>query len=179
MSGPTNGVTVQTLGVAAPGTVTITPINGFSGTVNLTCTVQRSIAGAVPGCSIAPSVNVAANTAATVTFNITTSATVAHLATPHNGEPGGAPLRRALALGGGVALCSVLLWGMPARRRSWQHLLQSMLLALFAVGTLGILGCGGSSNNNANGTPAGTYTATITGTSGSTTANTVVSVQVP
>ncbi len=179
LTGPTNGVTVQTLGTAQQSTVVITPTNGFTGTVNLSCTVQRSVAGSVPSCTIAPSVNVAANTAASVPFTINTTGGVASLTTPRNGEPGGAPLRRVFALGGGVALCSMLLWGMPARRKSWQRMVQSMLLAAFAVGSLGILGCGGSSNNNAGGTPAGTYTATITGTSGSVTANTVVSVQVP
>ena len=177
LTGPTNGITVQTLGTAQTGQVVITPTNGFNGTVSLTCTIQRGVAGAVPSCTIPSSVNVAANTSATVQFTINTTAGVAGLTTPRNGETG-EPLRRIFALGGGVALCSVLLWGMPARGKSWRHLLQSLLLAVFAVGSLGILGCGGSSNNN-NGTPAGTYTATITGTSGSITANTVVTVQVP
>ena len=83
-------------------------------------------------------------------------------------------MRRLFATGGGVVLCSLFLSGIPARRRSWR----SMLLALFAFGALGIIGCGSSTNSASSGTQAGTYTATIVGTSGTTTVNAQVAITV-
>ncbi len=173
LTGPTGGLTVANLGTAQTGTITITPTNGFTGTVNLSCAVQFSGTGAAPTCSIAPTINLAANTAATTTLTINTTA-LSSLVKPGTGEPGGTPARRLLAAGGGIALCSLLLWGMPARRRSWR----SMLVALLAFGALGIIGCGGSSNSASSGTPTGTYTAIVTGTSGTVTTSTNVSVNV-
>ncbi len=171
LAGPSAGINVAAPGDSGTGTVTITPTNGFTGAVSLTCTVQFSGTVAPPTCSVPASVTVSAGTAATVTVTINTTGQSSSLAAPHRGGP--AQIRGLLAAGGGVALCSLLLFGIPARRRSWQ----SMLLALVAVGVLGVIGCGGTSTNR-NETSTGPYTATVTGTSGSVTSNAQISINV-
>ena len=52
--------------------------------------------------------------------------------------------RTLLAAGGSMALCSVLFFCIPARRRAWR----SLLVVFFAIGLMGAVGCGGTSNNN-------------------------------
>ena len=159
---------------AGPDTITVTPTNGFTGAVAMTCALPLNIGGGVtPTCSLsASSVTINGTTAQTLTLTVNTTALSA--LQPMQG-PGDHMLRRLLAGGGGLALCSVLLFGIPGRRRSWQ----SMLVVLLAFGVLGAIGCGGTStSSNNNGTQPGTYAVTVTGTSGSTTANTVVSVTV-
>jgi hypothetical protein len=183
LTGPANGITVGTPGTAATGAIAITPTNGFSGTVALTCQVALSIGSDAPTCSVPASVAVTAGTAATATLTINSTATSAALHGPGTGGPAGSPLHRLLEDGGGVALASVLLLAIPARRRSWRAMLsvRTMLLALLAFGALGILGmmgCGGTSTSNAGGTSPGTYTVTVTGTSNGVTANTTVGVTV-
>ena len=159
---------------AGPDTITVAPTNGFTGAVAMKCALPLNIGGgAAPTCSLsASSVTLSGTTAQTLTLTVNTAALSAL-------QPMQAPadhmLRRLLAGGGGLALCSVLLFGIPGRRRSWQ----SMLVVLLAFGVLGAIGCGGTStSSNNNGTQPGTYSVTVTGTSGSTTANTVVSVTV-
>ena len=49
-----------------------------------------------------------------------------------------------LAAGGSAALCSVLFFCIPARRRAWR----SLLVVFFAIGLMGAIGCGSSSNSN-------------------------------
>ena len=171
LTGPSGGITVANPGTAQTGTVTISPTNGFTGTINLACTVQFSGTGNAPTCSVPATVSVTGTAPVNATVTINTTAQTALLApeTPF----GGNAARRLLAAGSGLALCSILLWGVPARRRSWR----AMLLVLFAFGTLGVLGCG-SSNSSANGTPTGTYTATVTGTSGSVVVSAPVSINV-
>jgi hypothetical protein len=183
LTGPTNGITVTTPGTAATGAISIAPTNGFSGTVALSCQVSLSVGSAAPTCSVPASVAVTAGTAATATLTINSTATSAALRGPGNGSPAGSPLHRLLEDGGGVALASVLLLAIPARRRSWRAMLsvRTMLLALLAFGALGILGvigCGGTSTSNGGGTSAGTYTVTVTGTSNGVTANTTVGVTI-
>ena len=172
LSGPSGGITVANPGTAQTGTITITPTNGFTGTVNLACTVQFSGTGSAPTCSVPASINIPGAAGVTTTLTINTTAQTA-LLVPEIPFSGGSSTRRLLVAGGGLALCSFLFWGVPARRRSWR----AMLLVLFAFGTLGILGCG-SSTNNTNGTPAGTYTVNVTGTSGNTVVSAAVSVNV-
>jgi len=70
----------------------------------------------------------------------------------------------------------VMLFGIPARRRSWLAMLGILLLVAF--GSV-VLACGHSSTTVCNalsisGTTAGTYTVTVTGTSGATTATDAV-----
>lgn len=166
---------------SAPDTITIAPINSFTGAVALACHVQFTGIGASPTCTVTPSVNVTANTPGTASLTVGTTASSA-LQPPANQPGGSSSLRTLLAGGTGIALGAFCLIAIPARRKSWKDLrrqTRSMLVALFALGLLsaaGILGCGSSSNNN--GTASGSYTVTVTGTSGSITSNTTVTVNV-
>jgi len=92
----------------------------------------------------------------------------------HNGMYGALqhPLDKLFLAGGGAALAGLLLFGIPARRRSWRTMLGMVVFG--AIVGLGI-GCGGSSNK---GTPTGTYTVTVNGSSGTTTDSVPVTVTV-
>jgi len=155
-----------TSGTVAPGqsamtTVTLTPSNGFSQSVALSCSGLPT--GAT--CSFS-SASVAVNgSAATSTLTIATAAATAMNSTsaPFN------PLAP-----GGVLFASI---GVPIvlrRRRSTARLLRSAILALLFVGVGTLLqSCGGDGGSGggggSGGTPAGTYTVTVTATAGSTT----------
>jgi hypothetical protein len=187
---PTAGIALTAGGAitVAPGattgntsTITVTPTN-FTGSVNLACSLTTSPSGAtnVPTCSI-PAVNITSG-AATATLTVsTTAATSSALQRP---------LDKLFALGGGVAVAGLLLFGIPARRRSWRTIL-GMLVFVVIVG-MGI-GCGGGgsstggsggsggSGGGSPGTTAGAYVVTVTGTdaatgkiTGSTTVNVTV-----
>jgi hypothetical protein len=145
----------DTVGISAPGgsgssTITIDARNGYSGTINFTCTAPTS---AKIGCSVTggPVMLNATTKSATITLSITTA---------HAGlTPGSAPL---WFTGSGVAFAGVLIFGVPARRRRWAVALTLLTVALIAAA----VGCGGSSSGGGggNGTPVGNYTVTVTGT---------------
>jgi trimeric autotransporter adhesin len=155
-------------GSSTTSTITVGSTTGFTGTVALSCSVTSSPTGAVnaPGCSLSPT-----TTATTSTLTVTTSA-----ATSSALER---PLNKFFAVGGGIAVAGLLLFTIPARRRSWRSILGVLVFA--AMVSLGI-GCGGGSSSGggggSSGTTAGTYVITVTGTSGSLTASTTVSVTV-
>ena len=140
--------------------ITVTPSNGFTGTVNLTCSISGLAASDPPTCSLSPnSVTITGAGAQTSTLTVTTTP-----ATSAENQ-----LKKLLwPLAGGTALALVLLIGVPRRRRNWLATLGVLALGVF----FGAMGCGGSSGggnipNGPTGTPPGTYTVTVTGTSGS------------
>ena len=153
-------------------TITVTPSGGFTGSVALTAAITSSPTGAVylPTFSFASTtpVSITGTTAGTATLTIaTTAATSAALAHPN--RPG-VPWYAA----GGATLACLLLFGIPARRRSWRSMLGMLALLVALAG--GVFACGGggstggSSGGGIVGTTAGSYVITVTGTSGSTTA---------
>jgi hypothetical protein len=80
-------------------------------------------------------------------------------------------------------LAGILLFGIPARRRSWRTMLG--MLVFFVALSGGVLACGGGGSGSGGGggtgnpgTTAGTYTVTVTGTSGTTTATGTVALTV-
>ncbi len=167
----------------APGAVTgntstiqIAPSGGFTGQVNLTCALTSSVAGGTdpPTCTLPSSVNITGSTAATATLTINSTASSTATAHPM--------LRKALFGGGGALLACLLLFGIPARKRSWRTLLGVVVLCVF----LSLIGCGGGSGGGGGGgtvagTTAGTYTFTVKGTdagTGQITSSTVVTVTV-
>jgi hypothetical protein len=142
-------------------TISVVGLNGFSGTVNLTCSITPVAANDPPTCTLAPaSVTLSGTTTQPSTLTVTTTAATSALVRP---------VWRSL---GGTALAVVLLLVVPRRRRSWLAML--VLLALAA--TIGIGGCGGGSGGGGGGgggnpgTSAGTYSVKVTGTSGATSA---------
>jgi hypothetical protein len=180
-----SGTSVTVLPGAATGntsTITVTPSGGFAGSVVLTAAVTSSPTGAQypPTFSFGSTspVSITGTSAGTATLTITTTAaTNAALVLPkHNGVPWYAA--------GGAALAGILLFCIPARRRSWQTML-GMLVLLVAL-TGGVLACGGGGSGGGGGgggtsnpgTTAGTYTVTVTGTSGTTTATGTVALTV-
>lgn len=144
-------------------TVVITPQNGFTGAVSLSCSVSGgpSNAGYSPTCSVPSSANVTGTSAvsATVLIATTGSGSVASLR-PRS-------LMKFWSAAGGTLAC-VLLIAIPARRRKGIFVFPIMML--FA---LPFSSCGGRA------TSAGNYTVTVTGTASAVTAvTTQISVNV-
>ena len=153
-------------------TITVTASEGFTGSVTLTAKITSSPTGAAypPTLSFGSTnpVNITGSNAGTATLTIyTTAATTGSLAHPVGR---GVPWYAA----GGATLACILLFGIPARRRSWRSVLGMVALLFTLIG--GVLACGGGGSGSGGGgggnpgTTAGAYTVTVTGTSGTTTA---------
>ncbi len=161
---PSGGLTVSR-GASSTAPVSITPQSGFTGTVNVSCTVSRG-SGQSPTCSLAqPSVSL--NGGPVVDVLTVTASNSAGLHIP------AAPQTRPWRAVGGVALAGLLLLGVPRRRRAWQRMLSLLVVVL----ALGFAGCGGGGSKSG-GTPPGSYVVTITATSGSATSTSTVNVTV-
>jgi hypothetical protein len=160
-------------------TITVTPSGGFTGSVALTAALASSPAGAQypPTLSFGSTtpVSITGTTAGTATLTVSTTApTSAALVYP---KRPGVPWYAA----GGATLACLLLFGIPARRRSWRTMLGLLVLLVFLAG--GVLSCGGGGSGGGGGggnpgTTAGAYTVTVTGTSGSLTQTTTLTVTV-
>jgi hypothetical protein len=161
------------------GTATITATAGstYSGTIDLTCALTESPAGAtnLPTCSFnPPTLTLTPGGTGTSVLTVTTTAATTALAQPAGNGLWG--------LGSGVALAAMLMFGIPSRRRRWI----SMVVLLFVVAAAGTIGCGGHASSGGGGTTtpgttAGTYTFTLTGTDSVTktvTTSTTVSITV-
>jgi|HubBroStandDraft_6_1064221.scaffolds.fasta_scaffold15390_2 hypothetical protein len=155
-----------TAGASASSMVTVTPLSGFSGMVDLSCSVSPSVTSA-PTCTVPSSVQVTGSKAAHVqlmvaTIGPMTTGTVSQPSLP----PGSAPF-----LWTAVLLASAIL---VARRRRPALATPLMVLACFSL-----VGCGGgSSSHTTAGTPSGTYTVTVTAKAGSVSNNTNLTVVV-
>ncbi len=143
-------------------TVAIVPENGFTGTVNLTCTVVPPT-GAVdaPTCSIPTSETVSSTTFVNASVMIATTGATAVRTNPVNHPPSN-PSRRT---GGAILACLGLLVGNLARRgRKSAPLLLLLLLAALPLMACGGGGSGGTTTTATGGTSAGNYVITVTGT---------------
>lgn len=163
--------TAQTPSAISPGssassTISFSGSSTYSGTMNLSCALTSSPTGAqnLPTCSMKPTsvtLTPGSNSTSMLTVETTGASTTALL------HPFGGPLQ--MLDGGGVALAMVLMFGIPARRRRWVSLF-ALLLAIFAIGSVGCGGGAGSGGGGGGGgqttpaTSAGTYTFTVTGT---------------
>jgi hypothetical protein len=153
-----------TPGQAANYSVTLSPVNGFSQAVALTCSGNPALST----CTVTPtSVTLDGTNSATIGVAVVTTApsTSALLPLqPHDGER----WALGLALSGVAGLAVIGSFG-SVSRTSRQRMLRR--LSLVCVISLGITwaGCGGSSasKTSSGGTAPGTYTLTVTGTSGS------------
>jgi subtilase family serine protease len=162
-------VTVQPGAVGTGVVFTVTPANGFTGTVNFIAT-NDNLAAATYAFSVSP-VTISSTTAGTTSFVFTASAVAGALRAqlkPVASRPqsGRTPW---YAAGSGATLACMLLLTMPRRRR-WGALLAVML----SVAAFTAIGCSNSSTTGGGGggggggttpTPAGTYTYTITAVS--------------
>jgi sugar lactone lactonase YvrE len=159
-SGSTSSITIApgaTTGNTVP--ITVTPANGFTGVVNLTCAISPAATNDPATCSLSPnSVTITGNGAQTSTLTLNTTA-----ATSSQNQ-----MRKVLwPSAGGTALALLLCFVVPRRRRNWLTLVAVLALSL----TIATAGCGGGGNggggNTGNpGTTPGNYTVTVTGSSG-------------
>jgi len=149
--------------------VAVVALNGFTGVVNLTCSLPAAATGT--NCTVNPASVV---TSGNATVTVTTSATVTTAARSRL-PPGG--LRWRFGPGPGtvpIGLLAVLglslgaLYARPRRQRSALVATQAVSILLLVVQSAG---CGSTASNppSTRRTPAGTYTVTVTGTSGSST----------
>jgi hypothetical protein len=175
-----NAITIEpgaTIGNTS--TIAVTPSNGFTGTVNLTCAITPAAANDPAMCNILPaSVIINGTTPQTATLTIsTTQATALNQ-----------PFKLFWPSAGGATLALAFFFGIPRRRRNWLAMLGLFCLIVSIAGigcgggnagTGGGGGGGGGGGSSNPGTTAGTYTITITGTSGSTveTSTAVLTVQ--
>lgn len=183
-TGTGTAVTVQPGATATGVTLTVTPANGFTGTISLTVTNNDSMAATT---TFSPtSLNITSSAGVTTSFVVTAfQSSTAHLGKPGLKPTDQHPSGKApwYVAGSGATLACLFLFTFPRRRR-WGALLAVLIsaAALAAVGcggntsTTGGGGGGGGGNTNAQ---AGTYTFTVTAASGSLVHSTQVTVTVP
>jgi hypothetical protein len=143
-------------GSSATSTVTVTALNGYASTVNLTCSVSGGGTPA-PVCSLSPT-SVTPSPGATSTLRITTTANHAGNFIPRNVF---------YALWMPIAGLSVIGMTFTSTRRRRQKLIGMVMLGMIFTTLLLMSACGGSKSSGgggSGGTPAGAYTVTITGT---------------
>ena len=147
-------------GSSATGSVSLSAGSTYSGTLNLSCSLIASPAGAqsLPTCSLNPlSINLASGGSGTAVLTVTTTA-----ASPASARLNFWPM------GGGSILAALIIFGIPSRRHRWASAL--MVLLLMAGGC--VIGCGGggggvsqkSAQPTTPATTAGSYTFTLTAT---------------
>jgi hypothetical protein len=163
--------TATTIIIASPGqsgseTVSASALNGFSGTVNVTCTIPSNMSYST--CSLSPTSFSVPNGSTLLTVNTTAPST----ALPLFNRP-----RWFIPSAGALFACIFLLL-IPGKKRRVKLAFGFLVFALLAAA---FVACGGSSSSTttSGGTPTGTYTVVVTGTSGtlSHTLNVPVSVQ--
>jgi trimeric autotransporter adhesin len=169
-------ITIPTVGGSGNTGISITPVGGFTGTVNLTCSVVFAGTGTasnLPTCSFdSNQVKISGTASGSSMLEIsTTGIETASRRGPRS--PRYAPFP---AKGVGILACACLL-GTKGRRRRWISAL--MLLVLVAL-IGGSIGCGGGNESPAEqaGTTAGRYTVTVSATSDDVSASDPVTVVV-
>jgi hypothetical protein len=148
-------------GSTGTATFTLTPTNGYAGTITLACGTLPANAS----CSFAPAQIVFTSALQTAQNTVLTIDTTSH-STALNRMPGAAGYRLAMI---GLPFSMVCLLGMRRRAVRLPGLSLTLLLCAFGLllGTGGMLGCAGSPAA-APTTPTGNYTVPITITDGST-----------
>ena len=149
-------------GQSATSTLTFSPLNGFAGTVTLTCAVSPASANA-PSCSLSPASVKASGSAVTSTLTV---ATVGAAAALHPSHPAVRRFVSALWLLPSIALVAM---GGSANAKKKKTFLRVFCACLIALALIVMVACGGSSSSGGGGgpsTPAGTYTVQVTATSG-------------
>jgi Abnormal spindle-like microcephaly-assoc'd, ASPM-SPD-2-Hydin len=161
---PSSGASATvTPGKNAQYTIALTPLDGFSETVALSCTGEP----AMSTCSVSPSswkLNGSGPTPVAVL--VATTASSAGLIYPGGLAPANSRIALWLAFSG---LPAVVLLG-TGRKRRRSAICGVLLLCVLSLVTMWSA-CGGGSGMGGSGTPTGTYTLTVTGTYSSGSAN--------
>lgn len=164
-------------------TIAVTPSAGFTGQVNLACSVTTSITNpnSPPTCTLGAGGT--SISSVIITGNGAVSTTLAVQTTAASGNASLRPMDMNLG-GGSAVLACFMLFCIPLRHRKWRSMLALLLLLVPLAGSA-ILACSGGNfsstvgNGNANsGTTPGTYTVTVAGTVGATTVTTAVNLTV-
>ena len=151
---PASGTVIR--GQSAITTITLAPVNGFSGSVSLSCSGLP--AGAV--CGFSPASVAVNESAAMSTVTISTTAASAMNAPGRPFDPR-APDGVLLA---GIGLLPLL----GRRRRTAARWLRGGMIVALALGAGALLQSCGGGGAGSTATPTGTYTITVTATAGST-----------
>jgi subtilase family serine protease len=145
-------VTISSPGGTGTATVTLTPANGFTGTVNITCSLPSNMTEAT--CP-ATSATISGSTSVNATVTITTTA-------PHQVS--------ARATGAGLfglgVVAGVFLFAIPGFRKNKTSLTLLVFAFIVLLASCGGGGGGGSTTRTDPGTPAGTYTVSLSATGG-------------
>jgi hypothetical protein len=150
-------------------TITVTPNDGFTGTVVLTAAWTSFPSGAIlmPGYSFSANPVIAGTGAVTSTLTILAAAPFNSTVSASEGS-----VSPWYAVGGATFAC-VFLVGIPARRRRWRSMLGFLVLLVALPGSVlscgsgaGSGGGGGGGGSGNLGTVPGAYTITVSGTSG-------------
>jgi hypothetical protein len=160
-----SSVTVKA-GSPAQYPITVTPSNGYAGTVTFSC-VSNTLPSKTT-CSFSPSsISPSSGTYATVTLTLSTTAATASLVVPAqpNAKPGAPSLWAGLSSFG---IFSLVLAGIGRKRGRRQMAIVLGMVLVLAMFTL--VGCGGSNNSSTPpitnpgvpGTPSGSYPVTVT-----------------
>jgi trimeric autotransporter adhesin len=152
-------------------TITLTPSDGFTGVISLSCAITPTAASDPSTCSIPASATIGGTTPQTVTLTVNTTPATSALNRPR---------RVFLPWAGSSALACILMLGIPNRRRGARSTFGMLALLFFLFGYVSACGGGGSGGGGGGnaGTTPGTYTVTITGTSGTITQTGAVSLTV-
>ncbi len=189
----TSSATVASGGVAPGITFTVNPFNGFTGPVAFTATANVTLSASYTF-SVTPVVISGTTPGSTVftlsAFQTASSTTNGLVKLASTGNPPAPPsrIRSVYAAGSGVALASLLLFGLPRRRR-WG----ALLAVVVSVAAIGAGGCGSGNStlpaSTVTPTPTpnpsattnaarGTYTVTVIGVGATAAGNRVHSTQV-
>jgi hypothetical protein len=168
VSSTSTGLTISSQGGTASATIQIASVDGFSGSINMSCTVSYQGSGSAtdaPSCAISPTQQqVSTGSSGTATLSIVTTAASAALD------------RRWMS--SGTALAAILFFALVPRRRQRGLL----LFVLFSIAVMTVsVGCGGgttSSTPTNPGTTIGSYSVVVTASSGSVSANTTIPLSV-
>jgi hypothetical protein len=120
-------VPIQSASGSVTDTVNLTSVNGFSGTVALSCSAPTGLS-----CTLDQS---------SVSLTSSTTVTTGPISELHK--------LMLFGSGGGMALGCLFLLGIPARKRKWRTMVGMLLV--FAIVSFGLVGCGGGSSTNTGG----------------------------